>query len=207
MHKLKILVFGPESFLITLNELKPHLNFSLISNQTSLPYKTKDIAGLICHESKLENKKLNEFFNCEDCFSILASKKNKIDMKDFDYVLKLPMSVKDLNEIIDASAAKKKFNKNSSIKIKSYNLDKNEKKLMKSNKFVTLTEKEIQLLELLLNKKIAVSKGEILSLVWKYSSSADTHTVETHIYRLRKKIYDTFNDENFILNHKEGYHL
>ncbi len=128
-------------------------------------------------------------------------------MKDFDYVLKLPMSVKDLNEIIDASAAKKKFNKNSSIKIKSYNLDKNEKKLMKSNKFVILTEKEIQLLELLLNKKIAVSKGEILSLVWKYSSSADTHTVETHIYRLRKKIYDTFNDENFILNHKEGYHL
>ena len=207
MHKLKILVFGPESFLITLNELKPHLNFSLISNQTSFSYKTKDIAGLICHESKLENKKFNEFFNCEDCFSILASKKNKIDMKDFDYVLKLPMSVKDLNEIIDASAAKKKFNKNSSIKIKSYNLDKNEKKLMKSNKFVTLTEKEIQLLELLLNKKIAVSKGEILSLVWKYSSSADTHTVETHIYRLRKKIYDTFNDENFILNHKEGYHL
>ncbi len=142
-----------------------------------------------------------------DCFSILATSKNKINMKNFDYVLKLPTSIQDLNEIIDTSLAKKQFNKNSSIKIKSYKLDKNEKKLIKSNKFVILTEKEIQLLELLLNKEIAVSKSQILSLVWKYSSSADTHTVETHIYRLRKKILDTFNDKNFILNHKEGYYL
>tara|TARA_B100000575_G_scaffold277134_1_gene263184 strand:- start:1451 stop:2077 length:627 start_codon:yes stop_codon:yes gene_type:complete len=208
MHKFKIIVFGPESFLSTLNELQSHLNFSLISNTKDLSGNTKkNVAGLICHENKLENKKLNEIFYSEDCFRILATNKSKIDIKNFDYVLKLPTSIRDLNEIIDTSVAKKQFNKNSSIKIKSYKLNKNEKKLIKFDKFIILTEKEIQLLELFSIKKIAISKNKILSLVWKYSSSADTHTVETHIYRLRKKINDTFNDENFILNNKEGYYL
>ena len=86
-------------------------------------------------------------------------------------------------------------------------LDKNEKKLIKSDKNVILTEKEIQLLELFLQNKKAISKNEILSTVWNYSKDADTHTVETHIYRLRRKINDTFSDENFIINSKEGYSL
>ena len=101
----------------------------------------------------------------------------------------------------------KKFNINSSIKIKNYLLDKNEKKLSKSGDFIILTEKEIYLLELLLNNKKPISKDNILSLVWNYSSNADTHTVETHIYRLRKKISQKFLDENFILNNKDGYYL
>ena len=67
--------------------------------------------------------------------------------------------------------------------------------------------KEIQLLELFLKEKKAISKDNILSVVWNYSADADTHTVETHIYRLRKKINDKFHDEKFILNNKEGYYL
>ena len=70
-----------------------------------------------------------------------------------------------------------------------------------------LTEKEIQLIELFLNSKKPISKNKILSLVWNYSSDADTHTVETHIYRLRKKINEKFADGKFILNDKEGYFL
>ena len=70
-----------------------------------------------------------------------------------------------------------------------------------------LTEKEIQLLELFLNSKKPTPKDKILSSVWNYSSDADTHTVETHIYRLRKKINDKFMDEKFILNNKDGYYL
>ena len=66
-------------------------------------------------------------------------------------------------------------------------MNKNEKKLSKHDKFIILTEKEIQLLELFLKNKTPISKDKILSLVWNYSSDADTHTVETHIYRLRKK--------------------
>ena len=81
------------------------------------------------------------------------------------------------------------------------------KKLFKENMFVVLTEKEIQLIELFLYSKKPISKDKILSSVWNYSSDADTHTVETHIYRLRKKINEKFLDSKFILNDKEGYYL
>ena len=89
--------------------------------------------------------------------------------------------------------------------IKNYILDKNEKTIKKNNLFIVLTEKEIQLIEILFNSKKPIKKNKILELIWKYSTDADTHTVETHIYRLRKKIIDKFYDENFILNTKDGY--
>jgi DNA-binding response OmpR family regulator len=85
-------------------------------------------------------------------------------------------------------------------------LDKNEKKLFKNNEFIILTEKEVQLLDLFLNNT-SILKNEILSKVWHYAADADTHTVETHIYRLRKKIKDKFSDEKFILNNKDGYYI
>ena len=119
----------------------------------------------------------------------------------------MPATLQEINTIIENTAVKSKFNKNTSIAIKSYFLNKNEKKLFNSGSFIILTEKEIQLLELLLNKQKPISKDNILSSVWNYSSDADTHTVETHIYRLRKKITDKFRDENFILNNKSGYYL
>ena len=93
------------------------------------------------------------------------------------------------------------------IKVKSYSLDKNEKKLSKKNVSVILTEKEIQLIELLIDNNKPISKENILSLVWNYSEDADTHTVETHIYRLRKKINNKFQDNDFIFNNKNGYYL
>ena len=112
-----------------------------------------------------------------------------------------------MNSTVENLLAKKIFNKNSSIKIKDFFLNKNEKKLSKDKNSVILTEKEIQLLELLKKINQPVSKEKILSSVWRYSSDADTHTVETHIYRLRKKINENFSDENFILNNKDGYYL
>ena len=133
--------------------------------------------------------------------------KKKDLIKNCDANLEIPINFKEINIIIENIAAKSKFNKNSSIEIKNYLLNKNEKKLSKFNNFVILTEKEIQLLELFLSKKKPISKDNILSIVWNYSSDADTHTVETHIYRLRKKINDKFMDEKFIFNNKKGYYL
>jgi len=141
-----------------------------------------------------------------NAIKICLGKKNEIK-GNFESNIDLPSSLKEINSMIESTAAKNIFNKNSSIEIKDYFLNKNEKKLSKSNQFIDLTEKEIQLLELLLNKKKPISRDKILSTVWNYSSEADTHTVETHIYRLRKKISDKFLDENFILNSKEGYYL
>ena len=132
-------------------------------------------------------------------------KKSKIK-ENFDHIINLPTSIKEVNRIIEDIFAKKRFNKNSSIEVKSYILDKNEKKLVKKNNFVILTEKEIQLIELFLNSEKPISKKNILSFVWNYSSDADTHTVETHIYRLRKKIKDKFFDEEFLLNDKDLMH-
>ena len=74
-------------------------------------------------------------------------------------------------------------------------------------KYIFLTEREILLLELLLESNSAVSKKDILKKVWNYSEGADTHTIETHIYRLRKKIKSKFEDENFIINTKNGYKI
>ena len=207
MHKLNILILGPESFFTTLSELKNFLKFNLIYNKSNLSEIKKNLHGFICYEESLKNEKIENIFNSIDCFKILATRKKKIDLKNFDHILMLPTSVKEINNLIDRSDVKRRFNKNSSIKIKSYFLDKNEKKLRKENKFIVLTEKEIRLLEILLEKNEAISKNTILSLVWNYSSESDTHTVETHIYRLRKKINDKFSDDKFILNNKKGYFI
>ena len=126
---------------------------------------------------------------------------------NYDVFLEIPTTLKEIGSIVEQVVAKKEFSKNSSIKIKKYLLNKNEKKLSKNKSEIILTEKEIELLELFLNCKKPISKDKILTSIWNYSPDADTHTVETHIYRLRKKINEKFLDENFILNNKNGYSL
>ena len=161
---------------------------------------------LIFHKDILSNVQKKKFIDNYSSIKILAS--NNVEKNtNYNLVLPLPTTIKEINSVVEKLTVKKIFNENSSIKIKQYLLDKNEKKLIKKDNFVVLTEKEIQLLELFLNRKEPLSKNIILSLVWHYSSDADTHTVETHIYRLRKKINDKFMDEKFILNNKEGYYL
>ena len=207
MHKLNILIHGPESFFSTIFELKPHLKFNIIQSKEKYFTSAKEtFDGLICFDQDLDQF-IGDNFTKADCFKILATNQNNKKYQIFDYILKLPTTVKEINDIIEITAVKREFNKNSSIQIKKYFLDKNEKKLSKGNNFIILTEKEIQLLELFLSKRKSISKSVILSKVWHYSSDADTHTVETHIYRLRKKISDKFSDNEFILNNKDGYYL
>ena len=192
---------GPISFSTTLNELKPFLKFNSIIEKNSL-----DFDVILFHEDALNNKEAKKLIENSNSLKIFASS-NKKSSNNYDAFLELPSSLKEFNIVVENVAAKKIFIKNSSIKIKEYLLNKNEKKLTKNNNEIILTEKEIQLLELFLNVKKPISKDKILSSVWNYSSDADTHTVETHIYRLRKKINDKFLDENFIVNKKDGYSL
>ena len=201
MHILKVLILGPPSFISTLNELKTFLKFNPISDNLN---KNHDI--ILFHEEALKMRKQKELIEKSNSIKILATK-SKQENNNFDANLELPSNLKEINELIENISAKKKFSQNSSINIKNYLLNKNEKKLSKSKEFIILTEKEIQLLELFLNNKKPISKDNILSSVWNYSSDADTHTVETHIYRLRKKIAEKFMDENFIQNNKDGYYL
>ena len=158
------------------------------------------------HDEVLKDKKIKNLIEKSDFLKVCVSNKKK-QISKCDAVVQLPTTLKEINNTLENIFAKKKFLKNSSIKVKNYLLDKNEKKLIKNSNSIILTEKEVHLIELLLNNSKPLSKDDILSSVWNYSAEADTHTVETHIYRLRKKINQKFMDEEFILNSKDGYHL
>ena len=161
---------------------------------------------ILFHTDALLDKKLKQYIQSNKLIKICAG--NKKDLTgDYDANLELPTSLKEINAIVENTVAKKKFNLNSSIAVKNYLLNKNEKKLSRHDNYIILTEKEVQLLELFLDNMKPISKDKILSLVWNYATDADTHTVETHIYRLRKKIIDKFKDGKFILNNKDGYYL
>ena len=89
--------------------------------------------------------------------------------------------------------------------MKDYTLDKNTRFLKKKENFVKVTEKEMHFIEELNRYSKPLTKDYILKNIWGYSSDTDTHTVETHIYRLRQKIKNKFNDEDFIKHTPEGY--
>ena len=201
MHQLKVLILGPKSFSTTLNELKPFLKFNSVKEK-----KSSNFDLILFHEEALNDKEDKKIISNSNCLKICVSNK-KNSFSNFDAFLEIPSTLKEINATVESIAAIRKFSKNSSIEIKKYLLNKNEKKLSKNENEIILTEKEIQLLELFLINKKPISKDKILSSVWNYSSDADTHTVETHIYRLRKKIHDKFSDENFIVSTKDGYSL
>ena len=208
MHTINVLAFGSKNFNTSLEELKDYLSFKLTTIDKNIEKKLfENYDVLFCHEDFLEDNKFIESFKNSSKIKILALSSNKIKLDIFTDKIYLPASIEDINFIIGNSVIKKNFLKNSSIKIKNYTLDKNEKKLTNGKNYIFLTEKEIQLLELFLSYKKPISKNMILDKVWQYSEDADTHTVETHIYRLRKKIKSKFSDEDFILNNKKGYLL
>ena len=200
MHKLNVLILGSPSFISTLNELKTFLKFNPTSDHSNDNYEV-----ILFHNYALKDKKQKEIIDKSHSIKICATK-DKLS-NNYDANLDLPATLKEINNIVENISAKKKFSKNSSIILKDYLLNKNEKKLSNLDNFIILTEKEVQLLELFLGINKPISKEKILSHVWNYSADADTHTVETHIYRLRKKITDKFMDEKFILNNKDGYYL
>ena len=183
MHKLNVLILGPSLFISTLNELKKFLKFNpLVDNRNN------NFDVILFHVDALKDLKKKDYIENSNCIKISVGM--KIDISNTTGTsLELPTTLKRINELVESTVAKKKFSNNSSIEIKRYLLNKNEKKLSKLDDFIILTEKEIQLIELFLNKKEPISKKIILSSVWNYASDADTHTVETHIYRLRKKLW------------------
>ena len=118
-----------------------------------------------------------------------------------------PVSILKLLEKINTQFLKINFNKQSDIMIGSYKFNLNSREMSQSDLKLKLTEKEINSIIYLFNSKDIVKIDELQSKVWGYQPELETHTVETHIYRLRKKILQKFNDENFILTNKSGYEI
>ena len=121
--------------------------------------------------------------------------------------LNMPFSILDFKKKVIVSIAKNKFKKNSLIHLNDYIIDKNERKIKKNNLELQLSEKEISFLILFSKNKEPISRSLVLKNVWNYSSESETHTVETHIHRLRKKILEKFGDDNFIKNNSKGYYI
>ena len=121
--------------------------------------------------------------------------------------VKIPFKMLDLEKKIILLIAKDKFKKNSLIDISGYIIDKNERKIKKNNLQLKLSEKEINFLIQFSKSKGPISKNLVLKNVWNYSADSQTHTVETHIHRLRKKILEKFGDDNFIKNNNKGYYI
>ena len=119
----------------------------------------------------------------------------------------LPISLKKLLELINIKLIKLKFNQQSKIIIKGYELNLNSKFFSKDGLKLKLTEKEIEIILYLNIKDIKHDVADLQKNIWGYSADMETHTVETHIYRLRKKISHLFKDEKFILSHKNGYFI
>ena len=210
---VNILVFGTHNFNKTLDEIKNKLSFNLTI------YDSKEYLKQIMHNHHvllIDNDFLNkqakvnlinfESFKLPILLLIDSQAKFKKNFI-FNDQLYFPLNILDLKKKIYDLLSSYKFSKNSSINIKNYIIDKNLKIMKKENHYINLTEKEVNLLVLLNEEKKPLNKKLILKKIWQYSTDADTHTVETHIYRLRKKVIEKFGDREFINILREGYSL
>jgi len=205
---LELLIIGSKNFNNTIEEIKDNLEYSILFCDFNEPLSNISplIAGVLV-DSNIYNNKINlDFINKFKNKPILFLQNSNTKLQNnFDNKILFPVSLLELKNKIKSLIVSSKFKFNSTVKIKNYILNKNEKKLTQLNSFIYLTEREVQLIELLFRENKPLSKNFILQKIWKYSKDTDTHTVETHIYRLRKKISDRFGDNNFILNSGDGY--
>ncbi len=159
------------------------------------------------HEIEINNIK------CIDSAIIINKKKkiltlvNKIDKNNILLIDEFPIKIEKLIEKINIHLIKKKYNFQSNINIKDYVLNINSRIISNKTKQLKLTEREIDIILFLNENEKSQPVAILQSKVWGYSLDLETHTVETHIYRLRKRINDNFNDKNFIITDKFGYKI
>ena len=185
MSLKNLFVYDSIKLFEILNEIKDNFNFE-INHIEKNDYE------------KTEFKKYDEYL-------IITSDPN-VKIENCLIFTNFPEKLNKLIEKINLNFLKNKFNNQSETKIGKYVIDLNSRKIKHDNTILNLTEKECDLI-LFINENKKVNLKEIQKKVWHYSSDLETHTVETHIYRLRKKMLKSFNDNNFIKYDKKGYFL
>ena len=137
---------------------------------------------------------------------VFLSTDSKIPTDLFEeQIIICPIQINNLIEKLNVQLIKQKYDNQSYIEISNYKLDLNSRTISTSANKLKLTERETEIILFLNDKKSPQKVNDLQNKVWGFSSDLETHTVETHIYRLRKKISNVFNDENFIISHKDGY--
>ena len=190
-----VFIINFDSLYEILEEIKENLSFKVIK------FKNEDDFN--------KNNDL-DIMNCliisKNSFNLLLNKNDLIENNFFD-LNNFPLSLRKLLDLINIKLIKLKFNHQSKIIINGYELNLNSKFFSKGNLNLKLTEKEIEIILYLNNTKTKHEVSDLQKYIWGYSTNMETHTVETHIYRLRKKISNLFNDERFILSKKNGYFI
>ena len=187
MNKQNLLIFKlPELFKI-LNEFKDQLDFDIHS---------------FSKKEELLNINKSNFKN----YLILTNQENELKNEKFQLILnKFPDKIYSIIEKINVALLKHKYSEQSDILIGKYSINTNSRVIKNKSESIKLTEREVQIILFLKSSKKPQNIESLQKEVWGHNSSLETHTVETHIYRLRKKIKETFNDENLITSEKNGY--
>ena len=208
MNNVHLDIIGSTSFHSILKELD--LNY-VISLDGDTKYNNDYflVRVIFAEEIQLTNLKKLSYQNIPTIF-LLNNKnfltKNKLRLLDFHISLILPIEILSFKEILNILITKYNFFKKSKIIIKGYEIDSNQRLIMKNGTKVKLTEKEIELI-LALNKKNGLDKSFLLKNIWNYNSNLETHAFETHLHRLRKKINSNFKDNKFIIEKNSKYYL
>ena len=202
-YNVKVGCISSKNFIKSLEEVKSFFGFKLVPIEES---SINNSFSAVIIETKVEDKNLSKKIKIPKIFIQEKHQKNT-SKSPFELILKLPINIIQFNQSVIDLCKKYEFSKNSLITIGEYVLDKNERVLKKGDKVLKITEKETHCISMLNFYKKSLSKNYILNKIWAYSSDTDTHTVETHIYRLRQKIQESFGDTDFIKNTKDGYSL
>ena len=149
---------------------------------------------------------LNEQVSNFNSYLVISNKKN-LNISNQFVLDKVPINIFKLVEKINIEFLKIQFSSQSEVKVNNYIINLNSREMLINNKKLKLTEKEINTIIYLSKSNKPVTINELQEKVWSYQSDMETHTVETHIYRLRKKILNTFNDNEFIISKKNGYQI
>jgi DNA-binding response OmpR family regulator len=208
MNNFHLHIIGSKSFPILLNELD--FNYT-ISSDVNLKYNHKDLLIRIIFVENLKQIEIKKYFNENiPTIFLLNNKdfllKNKLRSLEFHVSLLIPIEILSFREILNILVTKYNFFKKSKIIVNGYEIDSNQRIIMKDGIKTKLTEKELELI-LALNKNKGLDKSFLINTVWKRSSDLESHAFETHLHRLRKKINKFFKDKEFITEKNSLYYL
>ena len=208
MNNIHLHIIGSKTFSGLLDELD--INYS-ISTGNNLNYNNKDQLVKIIFVDKLKLIDIKKYFfeNVPTIF-LLSNRdfliKNRLHLLEFHVLLFTPIEILSFREILNILLTKYSFFKKSKIVINGYEIDSNQRVIKKNGIKTKLTEKELELI-LMLNNNNGLEKSFLLNNIWKRSSDLESHAFETHLHRLRKKIYKFFKDKKFILEKNSLYYL
>ena len=208
MNNIHLTILGSDLFSSMLNELEFN---DILNPNRELNHNDKKILVKILFVENLKIQEVKSYLLDNEPTILFAKnkgykKKYNLNLLNFHVILDCPIEILSFKEILNILVTKYNFFKKSKIIIKDYEIDSNERSIVKQKLKIKLTEKELELI-LALNHSNGLSKSLLLKNIWKHSLDLDTHAFETHLHRLRKKIYKYFNDKNFIVEKNSLYYL